>query len=118
MRRPEAALHRAVMAYLAAVLTPDTFATTFPAGGGGKVRGAILKASGLAAGVPDIILVNDGRALWIELKAPKGKLSEAQGETHARLWNAGSPVVIARSLDDVRSALRSWSIPTRERMAA
>jgi hypothetical protein len=37
------------------------------------------KAMGLTAGSPDLAIVaKDGRTLWLELKAPKGVLSEDQ----------------------------------------
>lgn len=114
MRRPELATHRAVAEYLQAVLPPSVFWTTFPAGGGGRVRGAMLKSIGLAPGVPDVLLAHDGRVFWIELKAAKGRISEAQGACHARLWEAGCPVAVAKSVEDVRLALWQWHIPTRE----
>lgn len=113
MAKPEQVLHRAVADYLAVSLTDETFFTTFPAGGGGRIRGAILKSLGLASGVPDLLLIHAGRACWIELKAKGGRLSEAQGECHVRLMAAESPVVIARSIDDVEKALQGWSIPLR-----
>lgn len=117
MRRPELATHRAVAEYLQAVLPPSVFWTTFPAGGGGRARGAQLKAIGLQAGVPDILVIYCGRTYFIELKAPRGRLSEAQETCHPRIWEAGAPVGIAKSVDDVRSLLAGWGIPTREAQA-
>lgn len=114
MNRPELATHRAVAAYLKAVLPDTVFWTTFPSGGGGRTRGAILKSLGLAPGVPDVLIVNNGRVYWIELKAARGRVSEAQGACHTRLWEAGCPVLVAKTIDDVRAALSGWNIPTRE----
>ena len=115
MRHPEQALQRAVAHYLNLALPDDAWFTAFPAGGGGRVRGAILKGMGLKAGVPDILIVWRGRAYWLELKAPGGRLNMAQGVTFHRLWRCDSPAVVARNLDDVWQALTEWGIPSRAR---
>lgn len=112
-RMQEQALHKSVAQLFAAILTPATFATTFPAGGGGRVRGAILKSMGLRAGVPDWLLVHDGRAYFIELKGPEGTVSKDQTACHLDLEDAGSKVYVCRSLNDVVAALERWGIPTR-----
>lgn len=47
----------------------------------GVVTGAILKAEGVRAGVPDICLPcasNGYTSLWIEFKSPKGRLGDNQ----------------------------------------
>ena len=49
------------------------FFTAFPAGGGGRVRGAKLKKAGLQAGWPDIQLVYQGRYFGLEVKTQTGK---------------------------------------------
>jgi hypothetical protein len=113
-RRPELLLHKAVAAYLNAVLPTTVWWTTFPAGGGGAIRGATLKAQGLKAGVPDLLIIHQGRAHWIELKAPKGVSSDTQIDTAGRLEWAGCRTTLCRSIDEVREALKYWSIPTIE----
>ena len=114
VRRPEQALHKPVADLLSAILIPPTWFSTFPSGGGGKVRGSILKGLGLKAGVPDLLIVHEGRAYWIELKAPKtGRLSEAQKVTQPALRAAGSPVANLRTIDEVLRWLALWNIPTR-----
>lgn len=115
--RPEQATHRAVAQYLNAVLPDTVFWTTFPSGGGGRVRGAQLKAMGLKSGVPDVLLVWCGRTYFIELKSARGRLSDAQRACHPRIWEAGAPVGVAKTIDDVRGLLASWNIPTREAQA-
>lgn len=118
----EETLHRAVADYLRLTLAPETFVTTFPAGGGGRVRGARLKAMGLKAGMPDLMIWwpgSDGwaRCLGIELKSAKGRLSPDQRATHAALREAGCLIEVCRSIDDVQRALRAWSVPTKGRIA-
>lgn len=118
MNRPEEALHRAVALYLDLALGDG--ATWFhPANGGGRSRAeaGVLKALGVKSGVPDVMIVCAGRVFGIELKTNKGRLSPAQTERHAILRDAGCPVEIARSVDDVDACLRAWNIPTRARAA-
>jgi hypothetical protein len=116
---PERRLQCQVAAYLRMMLPEDVFWTAFPAGGGGKIRGAQLKGMGLRAGVPDFLFVKDGIAHWVELKAEGGRLSEAQQQTCLDIGHAGSPnVVVCRSLQDVIDTLRQWKFPARFRRAA
>lgn len=122
-RRPaqtEHQFHVAVARYLDAVLRPPTWWTTFPAGGGGKVRGAKLKAMGLRAGVPDIIVMHPSPSILpstvvigIELKAVKGRQSPEQREVDAAFDAAGARYRIARSIEDVHAILRAADIPLR-----
>lgn len=117
MRHPEQIIHRSIGAYLDAVL-PATAWWFHPANGGkrGKIEAAIFKSLGVRAGLADIGILWDGRIFWIEVKAADGRLTEAQGRCHQRLWECGCPVVVARSIDDVAGILRSWAIPTRDRI--
>ena len=57
-------------------------------------------------GTPDILGCLRGRLFGIELKAPKGKLSEGQVSWHAQAQRAGALIVMARSVDDVVKGLR------------
>lgn len=117
MTRPEQDFQMQVARYLDLALPGDAFWTAFPAGGGGKIRGAILKGMGLKAGVPDILIVHEGRALFLELKAGRGRISPAQAKTHGDLWEAGSPVAVCRSLSEVQMVLLRWAIPLKARAA-
>ena len=114
---PEAALHRAVARYLDMALPKFAFWTTFPAGGGGKVRGAQLKATGLKAGVPDILIIAPGYdgpfVYWIELKAPKGRASVDQQLQHQQLNRLLCEVAICRSVEDVEETLLGWGFRLR-----
>jgi hypothetical protein len=107
----EAQLHRAIAGFLRNRLMPPDFFSTFPAGGGGLMRGRILKATGLKAGMPDIFpLIINGIVYGAEIKAPKGSLSDNQIETHAELMATGAirSIVIWRSMEDVRSSLSDF----------
>lgn len=113
MKRPELALQKAVTEFLDVALPKDAFWTAFPAGGGGKIRGAQLKASGLKAGVPDLLVLYGGRAVFIELKSPKGRISDPQWQTLGKLADAGAIVYVARSVEQVDGQLRNAGIPLR-----
>ena len=114
MKRPEQQLQRTIAAYLRMMLPPDVFFTAFPAGGGGKARGAQLKAMGLAPGVPDLMFIHNGKTRWVELKSATGRVSDVQHETFCRLYTAGcGNVVVCKSLEDVIATLKSWAIPVR-----
>ncbi len=105
MRHPEAALQRQIVGYLSWALAPPAWFTTIGHGGGGLMRGMILKGMGMKAGVPDLMILYDKNAYFVELKAAKGVLSDAQKATHAALWAAKCPVAVVRSLDEFRALL-------------
>lgn len=111
--RAEAALHRAVAAYLTVALPPDVAWTTFPAGSGGKARGGQLKAAGLRPGWPDLQILWDGKFLGIELKTGKRRLSPAQDACVRLIFRAGGTWTVCRSIDDVERILIAWGMPLR-----
>lgn len=116
-------LHRAVAEYLALALPEQCWWTTFPAGGGGRIRGAQLKSMGLRAGVPDILILRDWmnsnrpRTFWIELKTATGRASIEQKICHAELKAVGCNVAVCRSVNDVQETLIGWGFVPRARAA-
>ena len=120
MRRsqPEQALQRQVAQFLTLALDGNSWFSSMPLGGGGRLRGAILHGLGVKRGLPDVLVVNDGRAIWLELKAAKGRLSPGQQECHAALASARCTVAVVRSLDDVIEALQRAGVPLHAEIAA
>lgn len=114
-RMSEIDLHRSVADFLSWVVMPPAVWTTFPAGWTGMRPGAAgrLKACGLKAGMPDILLFYNGFTIGIELKV-KTKPSAEQLDMFNKLRAAGVTVSIARSVDDVEETLRTYSIPMRK----
>lgn len=99
---------------LRTILYPWTVVLHVPNGGKrGKAEAGILKAMGVLAGAPDLLMFHCGRAYAFELKADDGSLSKAQKETHALLEAAGVPVSVCRTLDEVLERLKFWNIPTK-----
>ena len=69
------------------------------------VRGRRLKAAGMVAGVPDVLITGFGaRVLWIELKAPGGKISKSQRAWHETHRTMGFQVEVC---DDEETA---WAL--------
>lgn len=75
-----------------------------------KVTAAILKREGATAGVADLILLTPGtgaHTLCIEMKADKGRQTEAQRSWQAAAEAAGNRYVVCRSLDQFINAINS-----------
>jgi Holliday junction resolvase len=52
-------------------------------------------------GTPDLLAVKDGLVLWIEMKKPRGVLSDAQGKMISDLRLHRQTVLIADSISDI-----------------
>lgn len=129
--KSETSLHWHVAGLLTKHLAPPAWFTTFPAGGGGEMRGKILKGLGLKSGVPDILIVNPVKVVrfhssgqleagatlaqflyWIELKKLKsGVISDDQIATQMLLTGMGCHVANCDNLEDVKAALAEWALP-------
>jgi hypothetical protein len=112
-------LQAQVAAYLRLILPPEIFATAIDhANKASGLTGAILKARGAVAGLPDHWLIHAGRVYCIELKRKGGVLSADQIMCHLLLRRAGAEVAVCRELADVEEALMTWKIPLRGRIGA
>lgn len=115
----EAQLHRLVAQYLDAVLRPPAIWTTIGHGGGGRVRGAQLKAMGLKKGWPDVLVMAPGpKVLGIELKGNGGKISPEQAAMERRFFDVGAWYITAWSIDDVERALKFLDLLAHSEKAA
>ena len=109
----EAQLHKSVAQYLALALPKDAVWTTVGHGGGGKVRGAQLKARGLRAGWPDVQIIFRGKFYGIELKGPNGRLSPEQIACAKSIVDAGGDYTRAHAVSEVEDWLRLLRFPLR-----
>ena len=109
--RPEQAIQRAVFEHLRARGAPGVFAF-HPANGGYRkpVEAAIMKGLGVAAGVPDIIAIHNGRVFALELKAEGGRTSDKQLATMAAMREAGAFTAVAEGLDRALACLEAWGL--------
>ena len=108
-RHEEDDLQIAVMRMVVAEARRDVL-VFHPANGGArsKAQAARFKAMGVVAGIPDLVVIIDGRVHGVELKAKKGRASDAQKAMEPRWKAAGGVYAIARSVDEVRALLASW----------
>ena len=82
----------------------------------------VRRAMGYEAGTPDILVLHDGRAWFLELKRPKGEpdllghrkpagqLSAEQREWLGWAFDSGFPSAVCRSVDEVEAALKGWGL--------
>lgn len=99
-RRPEQTLQRAVVEHLQWRARPGVWWTHIPLGGvRSKIEAAILRGLGVTRGTPDLLIIADGHAYFLELKAPRGRVSVAQFGCHAALCTAGAIVAVANDID-------------------
>ena len=120
MAKPEQVLQIQVARYLEVTLRPPTWWSAVGHGGGGLIRGALLKRMGVKKGVPDLLVIHPvasaGSELgcWlvgIELKAPKGRQSPEQVAVQRAFEQAGGFYAVARSVDEVEDILRGVGVP-------
>lgn len=103
--------HLSVAELLDWILKPPTFFTTFPAGYGRLSKGMSgkLKAKGMKAGMPDIMIFDRygtvTKVVGLELKVGRNTTSAAQRTTHANLQAVNAKTYLVRNLNDVIAAL-------------
>lgn len=114
-QRPEEQLQKAVFAYLDVALPRDAVAWHTPNQRGTRKRweNALLKGLGVRKGIPDVLVLWNGRLHCVELKAPGRKATQTQLEMAEQLKLAGGVWISATSLDGVVGALLGWGIPLR-----
>jgi hypothetical protein len=116
---PEQALQRAIVQWMTLCLPPQVFWTAInPVPAKSKAAAGISKALGMRAGVPDILVIYQGKAVLFELKAAKGYQSDTQRDVANQLNLAGSAVRVARSIEDVVAGLNEFGIPHMQARAA
>lgn len=113
MRHAEDALQAAVMRFIRHAL-PDALAWHTPNGGRRNPREAArLKGMGVTPGIPDVLILADGRLYGIELKTKTGRIRPEQRAVIERMDSLGCPVAVCHSLDDVQSALEDFGFSLR-----
>ena len=110
-RHHEQTLQKALADHLRARAVAGTY-WFHPANGGARtaIEGAILKACGVRAGTPDMILIKDGKTFGLELKADNGRVSPAQAQAHQEMRAAGAEVAVATGIDETIKQLEVWQL--------
>ena len=70
--------------------------------------GARLKATGVVAGVADLVVIIRGKAHLLELKSAKGRLSPEQWAFREAAVAAGAVYEVARTPEQAKGILASW----------
>ncbi|PXW68498.1 hypothetical protein C7964_1034 [Loktanella sp. PT4BL] len=115
---PEADLQRAVVVALRFALPKGAIVhhcanEVTEAGPCGARRQAILVGMGVNPGFADLIVLCDGRVLFLELKSLKGRLSPEQEAFRDAILAQGFGWALVRSLDDALGALADHGFTTR-----
>ena len=113
-------IQKAIVDYLRAVLPFEALVFAVPNGGRrSKATAGILKATGVQAGVSDLMIIVPGfqKLICAEIKTAKGKLSPMQRKFGELVEGAGHLFCIWRSIDDARATLQQHQIQTKETLS-
>jgi hypothetical protein len=113
MRRPEENLQRACIQYTR-LAYPDLILFAVPNQRGTRAgyEMAILKTLGVTPGVADLIAcLPDGRFAAIEMKAPKGRLSDDQEAWLMAVEASNGLSAVVRSVEAYSLILAAWLEP-------
>lgn len=117
-RDAEGPVQRAVLAYFRQTLPHGFLIQSTANKPRSKVQGAREKALGAVKGWPDLAIYGPARfgsTVWFaEIKAPGGKVSDAQRDVHDRLLELGFSVRVLRSVEDARKAVADWGLPSKD----
>ena len=120
---PEADLQRSVVTALkfalpkTAIIHHCANEVTEPGPRGAK-RQAILVGMGVHPGFADLIVLCDGRVLFLELKSLKGRLSPEQEAFRDAVLAQGFGWALVRSVDDALGALADNGFTSRAQLPA
>lgn len=95
---------------------PQVPAFAIPNGGHRhKAVAAKMKAEGVTAGVPDILIADGNPGLFIEMKKEKGsRVSKEQKAMLERLQDSGYQVAVCYGFDEAKQAVETYLEGNRE----
>ena len=107
---PEADIQRDIVKALRAILPGGSVlhhSANEVTGGGmvAKIKQAILQGMGVYPGFSDLILISEGRVLFLEVKSKTGAQSPSQRAFQAKVEAQGYAYAIIRSVDEALAAL-------------
>lgn len=115
----EGPIHKAILDLIDLVLPGDAIYHHSPneldmAGPEAARQIAKARKLGTKPGWTDIEIVWQGRFYAVEVKAPGGKLSQAQAEIHAAMRRAGAKVATVSSITEMKEVLDQWGLLYRQ----
>lgn len=116
----EGPIHRAVVAYLRAVLPDLCVVVHVPnevqrRGSGGMLEAVRSRDLGAVRGFPDLLVFAPDFVGAIEIKAEGQYPRPDQRAVLDRLAALGCRSAVARSVEDARGIVAAWGLPTKER---
>jgi hypothetical protein len=70
---------------------------------------AYLKSMGMLPGASDLAIIGrNGWVYWLEVKTPKGKMSETQYDFREEVERCGHVYHVVRSIDEAVAYLQEW----------
>ena len=122
---PEQQFQISLVDFLRRALVPPAQVFSVPNGGllpgateaERKKAGALRRAMGLHNGVPDLCVMWQGGFGYLELKAPKGQLSDDQKTFRNACAQCGARWAQVRSMELAEGVLRDWGVPLRGRLS-
>jgi len=118
---PEDGIQKAIVSYMHMAAAPGVFIAAIPNGGlRSHLEAKIMKGLGVRAGVADLFVVGPGaKVYFVEVKAPKGRLSEHQIAFQDWCLKHQVPHAVVRSLDEAIEFFRRHGLVSdRVRIAA
>lgn len=119
VQRPEQAIQRQCALILQRFVPPPPegpcWSAINPIPAKSAAVAGISKAMGMRAGVPDLLMIQQGRALFVEFKNRKGSLSAVQTAMRDEIEAAGGRFMVARDVEEFLSILRDAGIPCAAR---
>ena len=115
---PEADAQRAIVQALRIALPRDAIVhhcanEVTEAGPRGAKRQAILVGMGVHPGFADLLVMSEGRMLFLEVKSAKGRLRPAQEAFRDAVLAQGFGWALVRSVDDALAALADNGFTSR-----
>ena len=119
-RHEEFAEQARLVEMLKELLDPRTFFSSLENRPRSRLAGVFQRRRHVRAGLPDLMVLHNAKAVFIELKSKRGVPSAAQKQICAELRAAGADWYLARSALAALTALhhsgvtfrRPWSLPT------
>ncbi len=112
MKQLEWQIQRAIHVYLSKALPHGSFAWAVDHAQKQSEAARIgMAARGCCAGIPDHMIIHEGKLISLEIKCPGNCPTESQRAFGLRLQNAQAYWFVVRSCEDVEAALRGIGVP-------
>jgi len=115
---PEADIQRSIVCILRAILPRGSIvhhaANEIASGGrAGRARQSILVGMGVHPGFSDLLVISEGKVMFIEVKSATGRLRPAQEAFRDAVTRQGFGWALVRSVDDAIAELQAHGFATR-----